>query len=271
MDEFERIDIDAEEAPEDEDQERAEDAADGQDGQEQPEEGAGRSGSQEEQPGRRQRAPDAAVRAARVQAGREAEGRLRREFDEQIAAAGVINPYTGAPFRSIKEFEEYGRRYRAEQRGQQAEAQGRSVHEVEEDEENRAYLSKLRKQAEAQESQRQADARKRRQLLADALDFQDQYPGVDISALEKDARFRRFAGSRLYNEPLADLYEAYLSVVGEAQSVGEAKAAGKKRRGTGGGSGGEGVTLSPAQQRELDEWNRAYPEMKMSAKEFAGR
>ena len=38
----------------------------------------------------------------------------------------------------------------------------------------------------------------------------------------------------------------------------------------GGGSTG-GVTLTPAQQKSLDDWNRANPDMQMTAKEFLQR
>ena len=40
---------------------------------------------------------------------------------------------------------------------------------------------------------------------------------------------------------------------------------------TGTGSTGTGHGLNVSQQRELDEWNKTYPNMKMTAKEFLSR
>ena len=49
------------------------------------------------------------------------------------------------------------------------------------------------------------------------------------------------------------------------------KAAKKAERSTGAGGGGVSAGLTAAQQRELDEWNREYPNLKMTAKEFLER
>ena len=37
------------------------------------------------------------------------------------------------------------------------------------------------------------------------------------------------------------------------------------------GSGSGGETLTGEQQKALDEWNRAFPQMRMTAKEFLSR
>ena len=214
---------------------------------------------------------NAAIKAARVRAQHEAEARMRQQFDDEIASSGAINPYTGEPFHSFQEFRAYGQRYQKEQLEEQSKATGRSVQELEEEAKNRAYLSKKRKEEEGKKARNSKQQEEQMRLLADALVFQGKYPGADIGQLERDKKFRKFCGNRLYKEPITNLYEDYLELVSDAQETGKAKAAGKQQRGTGGGTGGQGVTLTAAQQRELDAWNREFPEMKMTAKEFAAR
>ena len=101
------------------------------------------------------------------------------------------------------------------------------------------------------------------------MEFQRRHPNVDITELEKNPKFRKFAGNRLYKDSISDLYDDYLELVSDAQETGRAQAGSKASRGTGGGTGGETVRLTPAQQKELDEWNRENPGMKMTAAEFA--
>ena len=101
------------------------------------------------------------------------------------------------------------------------------------------------------------------------MEFRRRHPNVDITELEKNPKFRKFAGNRLYESSISDLYDDYLELVSDAQETGRAQAGSKASRGTGGGTGGETVRLTPAQQKELDEWNRENPGMKMTAAEFA--
>ena len=91
-----------------------------------------------------------------------------------------------------------------------------------------------------------------------------------LEKLEKNKSFLTFCGSRFGKEPLGDLYDTYLEVVGEAGRAAVAKQAGRNDRSTGGGSTG-GVTMTASQQRSLDAWNAANPDMAMTAKEFLKR
>lgn len=108
-------------------------------------------------------------------------------------------------------------------------------------------------------------------LRADAAAFQEKYPDVDLCELEEQSAFRRFCGSRLYKEPAARLYEDYLSFTQAAEESARIKAEGKRGRSTGGGSGRAASGLSPSQEESLAEWNRAFPGMRMSAKEYLER
>ena len=215
------------------------------------------------------RADNAALKAARLQGSREAESRLRAQFDREIAESGAVNPTTGKPFQSFKEFQEYGKKYQEELLEEQAEKTGRPIEELREEAENRAYISRQRKEAEAKKGQNSKRLEQQQWMMDDALAFHQAYPEVDLGKLETDKRFRKFAGNRLYKEPLIGLDDDYLELVSDAQETGRAQAGSKASRGTGGGTGGETVRLTPAQQKELDEWNRENPGMKMTAAEFA--
>lgn len=116
------------------------------------------------------------------------------------------------------------------------------------------------------------EAREQHEFIArDLEDFQERYPAVDVAALDGDRQFRRFCGSRYGREPLADLFTDYLEIAGEQRSAAAARSESRSRRETGAGSGSGGETLTASQQKELDEWNRTYPSMKMTAKEFLSR
>ena len=75
------------------------------------------------------RAANAALTAARLLGSREAESRLRAQFDREIAESGAVNPTTGKPFQSFKEFQEYGKKYQEELLEEQAEKTGRPIEE----------------------------------------------------------------------------------------------------------------------------------------------
>ena len=108
-------------------------------------------------------------------------------------------------------------------------------------------------------------------LRSDAAAFREKYPDVDICELEEQSAFRRFCGSRLYKESAVSLYEDYLSFTRAAEESARAKAEGKRSRATGGGSGQVSSGLSRSQEESLAEWNRAFPGMRMSAKEYLAR
>lgn len=219
------------------------------------------------------REENAAIRAARLRARREAETEAQRAAEERFTRAGIVNPQTGKPFGSLKEWEDYASAVKREQRAEEAKKTGRSVEELEEDAANREFLTRMRKEAEQRQRAEQTRAERRAFLEQDALDFVAKYPqmGVqEVAKLEQDKAFRQFCGSRFGREPLGNLYADYLALVGGAGKAAVAKAATKTARSTGSGAAG-GVTLSPTQKNALDAWNAEYPEMAMTAKEFLGR
>lgn len=208
------------------------------------------------------RQDNAAIRAARL--------RAEREADEKIARSGVINPYTGRPFQSVKEFESYGQQLGNAALEKEAKRTGKSVDALREEKEDREFLRKLKEQGKAADAAAKAAAARNAFIRQDAQEFVAKYPKVDVAKLENNQQFRRFCGSRFGKEPLAKLYEDYKGLVGEAESRGGAKVRSAKERSTGSGGGG-GELLTAEQRKSLAAWNAANPEMRMTAKEFLGK
>lgn len=250
----------------------------------------GRTHGQAQQETRSQSAGEnSAFRAVRLRAQHEAAAAARAAVDGEIASLGIPNPYNGnRPFANLQELREYSEQYKQDSIRDEAKRTGRSVQELTEEAANREFLSSLRRasttqnaaantQQEAalratQDMQRRA-SEKKAFIAADLGDFMQKHPEIDengLSALENNAQFRQFCGSRFGREPLANLYDDYLALVGNAGAAAVAKAAGKAAKSTGSGSGGD-ATLSPSQKAALDQWNKDFPEMAMSAKEFLKR
>ena len=221
---------------------------------------------------------NAAYRAMRLRAQREASAAARAELDEELSGLGIPNPYNGnKPFASFQELKSYSEQFQRARIAAEAKRTGRSIAELEEDAANRAFLSSLRREASARntaaaQAAEQTDERMA-YIRADVLDFVKAYPDMDengLAALENNAQFRRFAGTRFGREPLAKLYGDYLALVGSAGTAAVAKASGRAAKSTGSGTAA-GAFLSPAQKEVLDRWNTEHPEMAMTAKEFLGR
>ena len=97
------------------------------------------------------------------------------------------------------------------------------------------------------------------------------YPEADLAGLDASESFRRFCGSRYGREPLSELYADYLEVAGGALRAAQARRESRAARSTGSGGSGAYEALNARQQSELDAWNRAFPQMKMSAREYLSR
>ena len=236
--------------------------------------GAGRAGEAKREPPAQSAEENAAYRAMRLRAQREAEASARASLDAEIASLGIADPYNeGRTLSNLSELRAYSERFRRAKIEAEAKRTGRSVSELEEDAANRAFLSSLRRSAERQSTEQGAAREKQAFIEADVMDFVRQYPEMNaerLSALENNAQFRRFCGSRFGREPLAKLYGDYCAFVGDAGTAAVAKASGRSARSTGGGTGG-GSVLSPTQRAELAKWNRENPSMAMTAKEYLGR
>ena len=190
--------------------------------------------------------------------------RAMREINERIAKGRMRDPNTGEEIDSIDKLEGYTKTVRENRIQARAKAEGKSVAQVTEEEDTRDWISEQRRKSKAQETGSDFIAK-------DLANFQARHPEADIAKLDNNASFRRFCGSRYGREPLADLYEDYLEIAGAQGAAALARAESKANRGTGSGGGSGSETLTASQQRALDEWNRNYPNMKMTAKEFLSR
>ncbi len=209
-----------------------------------------------------------AARRAGEQAGYE---RAQREYNERISRVGMRDPSTGETIKDLDGLESYSKSVKAARIRERAQAEGRDAAEVAEEEEDREFLRAQRAEAKKKEADNAAQRKQMEFIRRDAAEFAEAYPDVDLKKLDGDPAFRRFCGSRYGREPLAELYEDYLDIAGEQRAAASARADSRAKRETGAGSGSGGETLSARQQMELDEWNRAYPNMKMTAKEFLSR
>lgn len=206
--------------------------------------------------------------AARRQGERKGYERAFKEIDARIAGAGLIDPITNQPITSLKEYEDYGRRYRQQRLETKAREQKKTLAQVEDEEAAMELLARKRRE----DGEREEAARKQKAQLEwlqqDLMDFEEAFPGVDIAKLEADPKFMKFCGKRWGKVPAAELYTDYLDVVGKAQIDAAASQQSKRERSTGAGVGAGADVLSPQQRQELEEWNNAFPDMKMTEKEF---
>ncbi len=209
-----------------------------------------------------------AARRAGEQAGYE---KARREYNERISRVGMRDPGTGEAIEDMEGLERYSKSVRAQRIAQKAKDEGRDVAEVQAEEDDRDFIRQQRAEKKRKDAEDAENDRIRAFIARDAAEFAEAYPDVDLEKLDSDRAFRRFCGSRYGREPLAELYEDYLEIAGEQRAAASARADSRSKRETGAGSGSGGETLSARQQMELDEWNRTYPNMKMTAKEFLSR
>ena len=203
-----------------------------------------------------------AARRKGDQAGYE---RRAREELEIITALGMRNPIDNREIRTLEDLSEYGKAFKRQKNEELAKKTGRPLAEIEEEQANREYISRQRREAEARESTVNNRA------AQDIAELQEAYPEVDVNKLLEDDDFMEFCDGRIGQKPLADLYESYTRLTGKAAKAAEQKKESKQKRATGAGGGSGNEALSAEQQASLDMWNRQNPHLKMSAKEYMQR
>ena len=168
----------------------------------------------------------------------------------------VVTPAEdGAAEEPVPQSHEDNRRFQAARRGGERAGYERAMREI-----------------AGRESERQRREDEQLRFLAeDALAFARRYPEVDLAELDASESFRRFCGSRYGRESVADLYADYLAIAGDAMRSAQASREARAARSTGSGGSGSYEALSPRERSELDAWNRAFPQMKMTAREYIGR
>jgi hypothetical protein len=249
--------------------EQSEEVVTPQDADDAAENAEGAESSDNPEPGRQTRSDNHRYQAARHAGEQAGYDRAMEEVSRRISRAGMRDPVSGETIRDLDGLENYSKAYRAQQIQARAKAEGRSVAEVTEEEDNRDFLREQRAEAAEKKRREEEDAKQQRWIAQDAAAFAEAYPDVDLGKLDGDAAFRKFCGSRYGREPLADLYGDYLELAGSARQAAAARNESRSERSTGSGGGKTGaVSLTREQQSELDAWNERNPDMKMTAKEF---
>lgn len=222
-----------------------------------------------QEPQKQTREENAAIRAARLRAEREGYAKKEAEVDKDILDSGILNPFTGKPFTSLAELRDYGKKAKRARLEERAKKEGKDISILEEEEANREYITKMRKEHEAKRIHSDDNF-----IASDVMDFVGKHPEFaspeKLSALENNESFRKFCGSRFGEEPLSELYDSYVDMIETAGANAVAKSTSRSARSTGAGGDG-GDMLTPSERKALKEWNDAFPEMKMTPKEFKSR
>lgn len=119
--------------------------------------------------------------------------------------------------------------------------------------------------SEKEEQKKISDAAWNKQVK----EFEQEYSDVDLDELGKNEKFLKFVKGKAM--PLKELYADFLDFIGEAEAEAVVKYKTKEAHSTGSGKGsGESkdTGLTTEQKKSLDEWNRRYPHLAMTAKEY---
>ena len=75
-----------------------------------------------------------------------------------------------------------------------------------------------------------AEQTKKEWFEKDSKDFEAKYPDIEISKLDKDEKFIKFAKGKVGTIPLAEIYSDFVDLVGEFETTAEQKAENKLQR-----------------------------------------
>ena len=204
--------------------------------------------------------------AARRSGERAGYSKARKEADDEIASFGRIDPRTQKPIRTYQDVVAYLRGQEDAEIEAEASRSKRSTEDVRRERE-------ARKIGERQMNAAQQEEERSRRLKAEYDEFVDEL-GAEQAAktFKKGSPFYKFAGKRIGNEPLMDIYNDYLEFAEGMVTTSAVKKESKAQRGTGSGSGaGSGDGLTSRERDALAEWNRNYPQYKMTEQEWKKR
>jgi len=100
-------------------------------------------------------------------------------------------------------------------------------------------------------------------------EFIDSHEDIDVDELIKDKKFLKYA--KKHTGELGEIYDDYAELMEETSNSIAEKFKRSESRSTGGGKNNPssgGSKLDTRQQGVLDDWNKRYPQMKMTPKEF---
>ena len=156
------------------------------------EETAGEKKQEAAEPARQSREENARYQAAR-KAGESAGFRRAEErYQSALAKLGLSDPDGGGAIDSLDVLESYADKARAARLKKAAAESGRTVQDLEEEEDAKEVVRK-QKRERAEREKADAEAERQKDWIAqDAAAFVREHPDVDISKLDGNAKFRRF-------------------------------------------------------------------------------
>lgn len=158
----------------------------------------------------------AAQNAENAQRRRASEERKRQKREAELADAkrsareeailevlNRTNPYTGEAMSDGRDVEEYLAMREIERRG------GDPVGD----------FAKFHKEKERERAAKETEEAERNRWYADdRVQFEKQFPDVDVPRLIEDARFADYAEGKVGRRPLAAIYEGYLGLMEQSES-----------------------------------------------------
>lgn len=108
-------------------------------------------------------------------------------------------------------------------------------------------------------------------LESDIESFKQAYPHVSLEKLLAAPAFIGFGKYRFGVESFADIYKEYSEFVKAIEDAALAKRTRRNERSTGGGQSTPYTGLTREQSEQLEAWNKAYPQLKMTPKEFLSK
>lgn len=147
--------------------------------------------------------------------------RKRREAERQreltetrnkaiIDALGGKNPYTGGDMKDAEDVAEFLTMQEIEKKG------GDPVTD---------YSGHVKAQQRAERERERTEAEQKAWYDKDRADFAEKHPDVDLNALIADEAFADYAGGKVGEKPLAEIYEGYLKMTARIEDAANRRAA----------------------------------------------
>ena len=124
------------------------------------------------------------------------------------------------------------------------------------------------KEAKARKEQEEKEANEKK-IQSEILEFSEKHPDIDQSKLIQDAKFVKYLNK--HTGTFVEIYEDYLELINETEQSMAEKFRMSESRSTGGGKtppSSSGAKLSTTQQNTLEDWNKRYPQYKMTPQQY---
>lgn len=204
---------------------------------------------------------------------KEETAKLERKTQERIdsfyrsAYDGAEDPDTGEKL-AIKTEADFMEWDKARKEKSYANEYGVTSDEAKEMLADQEFIRNQRKKTQMQQRQQQEQELLTAKAAQDIQDFAEANPNIKVNTLMQNEAFMDYADGKLGSKPLADIYDGFIALVGNAETAAIAKSDAKKQRSTSAGANSTKNILSKEQEISRLEWNRQNPDCKISQKEF---